>query len=94
MCHPGDGRKTEQREVDVVALRADRSVAAMGMCKWTNEPMGEAELALLRRLEAHVTGGAGAGMLYLFSRSGFARELAREERRSQLRLVEAADLGG
>lgn len=69
----GEGRLTETREVDAVALRDDGSVAALGSCKWTAEPMGLAEENLLARLEPFVKPGAGGSppAHYFFSRSGF-----------------------
>src|SRR5450759_3237380 len=69
----GEGRLTETREVDAVALRDDGSVAALGSCKWTREPMGLAEENLLARLEPFVKPGAEGPppAHYFFSRSGF-----------------------
>ncbi|MBE3031799.1 MAG: hypothetical protein IMZ74_01160, partial [Actinobacteria bacterium] len=69
----GEGRLTETREVDAVALRDDGSVAALGSCKWTAEPMGLGEENLLTRLEPFVKPGAPESppAHYFFSRSGF-----------------------
>jgi len=69
----GEGRLTETRGVDAVALREDGSVAALGSCKWTREPMGLAEESLLARLEPFVSPGAHGPppAHYFFSRAGF-----------------------
>jgi len=69
----GEGRLTETRGVDAVALREDGSVAALGSCKWTREPMGLAEESLLAWLEPLVRPGAGGPppAHYFFSRAGF-----------------------
>jgi AAA+ ATPase superfamily predicted ATPase len=50
----GQGRDTETREVDVVGIRSDGSVAVLGSCKWSDAPMGVAEDTLLSRLEPYV----------------------------------------
>jgi len=69
----GEGRLTETREVDAVALRDDGSIAALGSCNWTRRPMGLAEEDLLARLEPFVRPGAGGPppAHYFFSRAGF-----------------------
>ena len=59
--------------MDAVALREDGSVAALGSCKWTREPMGLAEENLLARLEPLVSPGAQGPppAHFYFSRAGF-----------------------
>jgi AAA+ ATPase superfamily predicted ATPase len=72
----GEGRRTETREVDAVALDGEGTVTALGSCKWTTEPMGLAEENLLTRLEPFV--GAGRSdrpTHWFFSRSGFDQGL-------------------
>ena len=75
----GHGRATETREIDVVGLRADGSVAVLGSCKWSSTPMSAAEDALLTRLEPHVVQEKAAErpVRVFFSRSGFDDALVR-----------------
>lgn len=74
----GEGRRTETREVDAVALDGDGTVTALGSCKWTVGPMGLAEEDLLARLEPFVaTGRSGEVAHWFFSRSGFDDGLRR-----------------
>jgi AAA+ ATPase superfamily predicted ATPase len=73
----GEGRRTEQREVDAVALDAGSKVLAVGSCKWTAAPVGLQEEALLTRLQAYIPGAEGEVRHYFFSRSGFEDSLAR-----------------
>ncbi len=73
----GEGRRTEQREVDAVALDAAAKVTAIGSCKWTAAPVGMDEEALLVRLQPHIPGAEGPVRHYLFSHSGFADSLRR-----------------
>jgi AAA+ ATPase superfamily predicted ATPase len=72
----GVGRQTEQREIDCVALSAERRVLAVGTCKWTTAPMDLSEERLLSRLQPHVMGGEDARIPhFFFSRSGFSPDL-------------------
>lgn len=88
----GDGRRTEEREVDVVGVDGSRAPVVAGMCKWTARPVDFDELNLLDRLLAHV-GGRAAGSRYLFSRSGFTDRLAAYAAAdSRLHLVTPADI--
>ena len=73
----GEGRRTEQRELDAVALGQDSKVLAVGSCKWTAAPVGLEEEALLPRLKEHVPGAEGDVRHYFFSRSGFEDGLLR-----------------
>jgi hypothetical protein len=90
----GNGRRTEEREIDAVALGPDRQVTAVGSCKWTNALVGVDEERLLGRLEAALPGAPGRARHYLYSRSGFApplRDLADAEP-DRIRLVTPVDL--
>jgi AAA+ ATPase superfamily predicted ATPase len=72
----GVERRTEQREVDCVALDPLRRVLALGTCKWTNDPMPASEETLLSRLHIRIADGAAKRVPhFFFSRSGFAPEL-------------------
>jgi len=72
----GVARRTEQREVDCVALDAERRVLALGTCKWTNEAMPASEEALLSRLQPYIADGVTERVPhFFFARSGFAPEL-------------------
>lgn len=90
----GEGRRTEQREVDAVAIDPSGAVLALGSCKWTAKPVGLAEHALLTRLQAHIPAGAQANRFYLCSRSGFEAPLRRlaDADPDRIRLVTPADL--
>lgn len=73
--HTGSGPRTEEREIDVVGVDGDRIPLALGMCKWTAEPVDFDELNLLDRLSPYVEGYDGQAHRYLFSRSGFTSRL-------------------
>ncbi|MCK9247646.1 MAG: ATP-binding protein [Solirubrobacteraceae bacterium] len=68
-------RRSEQREVDVVAVDAAGSVIALGSCKWTNVPMGFDEERLLTALSPAIPGFADDARRYYCSRSGFTPAL-------------------
>jgi uncharacterized protein len=88
----GDGRRTEEREIDVVAVDGDRRAVAAGMCKWTTQPVDFAELNLLDRLLPHL-GPDTQPERFLFSRSGFTdRVAAHAEADPTLHLVTPADI--
>jgi uncharacterized protein len=91
----GEGRRTEQRELDAVALGRDSRVVALGSCKWTATPVGLGEEGLLTRLQGHVPGAEGEELRhYFFSRSGFEDSLRRaaEAAPERYRLVTPEDL--
>jgi uncharacterized protein len=67
----GSGPRTEEREIDVVAIDGDKTPVAVGMCKWTNSPIDSDEVNLLDRLGPAMDGYTGQAHRYLFSRSGF-----------------------
>lgn len=71
----GQGRRTEEREIDVVAIDGAGVPVAIGMCKWTTDQVDFDELNLLDRIAAHVEGHTGREQRYLFSRSGFRDRL-------------------
>jgi hypothetical protein len=87
----GDGRRTEEREIDVVGVDGERSVIALGTCKWTARPAGLGELRLLDHLAPFA--GAHSPLRLVFSRSGFDEELtARAAHDPTVRLVSPADI--
>lgn len=89
----GEGRRTEQREIDAVALDAHGNVSAIGSCKWTDTAVGIGEEALLARLRAHIPSARSGGVdrrsggverhsggterHYFYARTGFADSLRR-----------------
>ncbi|HEY7961872.1 MAG TPA: ATP-binding protein [Solirubrobacteraceae bacterium] len=73
----GEAQRTEQREVDAVAVDDSGRALALGSCKWTNAPVGVSEESLLMRLQAHIPRAEGATRHYFFARSGFERGLRR-----------------
>ena len=73
----GEGRRTEQRELDAVAIDHGARVLAVGSCKWTSAPIGLEEELLLTRLSAHVPGADSVPRHYFYSRSGFDEPLQR-----------------
>ncbi len=83
----GSGPRNVQRELDVVAVDHEHSVLALGSCKWTVGVMRSDEKTQLRRLAGHLVSllpkpaddpDSHEPDIYLFSRSGFDRKLARE----------------
>ena len=90
----GLDRRTEERQVDVVAVDAERRVTALGSCKWTKDPLDYAEHALLTRLEPHIPGVEGHPRHYFFSRAGFSPAIKRLAAADpdRCRLVTSADL--
>jgi len=88
------GRGSEERQVDAVAIDADRRVLALGSCKWTSGPVGIDEEALLTRLEPFIPGADQQPRHYFFSRQGFTPGLERLSlaHPDRYRLVTPADL--
>ena len=72
----GSGPRTEEREIDVVAVDGTGTPLAIGMCKWTNHRVDFDELNLLDRLAPYIEGFTGTAHRYLFSRSGFSARLS------------------
>jgi hypothetical protein len=73
----GEGRRTEQREIDAVAIDHRARVLAVGSCKWTGAPIGIVEESLLTRLQTHVPGCDDVRRHYFYARSGFEEPLVR-----------------
>jgi AAA+ ATPase superfamily predicted ATPase len=73
----GEGRRTEQRELDAVAIDHSTTVLAVGSCKWTSTPVGLEQESLLVRLSAHVPGADSVRRHYFYSRAGFTEPLRR-----------------
>lgn len=90
----GEGRRTEEREIDAVALDESKRVLALGTCKWTNRPLDAGQEALLTRLEPFVPGAEVVRRHYFYSREGFddaLRRLAGADP-ERYRLITAEDL--
>jgi uncharacterized protein len=89
----GSGPRTEEREIDVVAIDGDKTPLAVGMCKWTSSPVDFDELNLLDRLSPAMEGFPGRAHRYLFSRSGFSARLrTHADGDPALHLVTPADI--
>ena len=87
-------RRTEEREIDVVAVGARGEVLATGSCKWTNAPLDYGEETLLTQLEASIPGAEHVRRHWFFSRSGFTDRLRRlaDAEPDRIRLVTPADV--
>ena len=90
----GEGRRTEQRELDAVAVDGAGRVMALGSCKWTASRVGLGEEALLSRLAPHVPRVDSDARHYFFARSGFEKALGQlaESDPERYRLVSLDDL--
>lgn len=87
-------RRTEERELDLVAVGAGGEVLATGSCKWTNAPLDYGEEELLSELERALPGAEQVRRHWFCSRSGFSdrmRQLAEDEP-DRIRLVAPADV--
>ncbi|MGH2944781.1 MAG: ATP-binding protein [Solirubrobacteraceae bacterium] len=89
-----EARRTEEREVDAVAIDADGRVTALASCKWTNAPLSRSEDAFLGRMAAHIPGADAVERHYFYSRSGFDDGLKRvaDADPDRYRLFTPADL--
>ena len=88
----GEGSRTEEREIDVVAVSAGRRPVVVGMCKWTTAKVDLGELNLLDRI-AHYAGANDGVRRVIFSRSGFTSRLtAYGEHDDRLALLTPADI--
>jgi len=87
-------RRTEERELDIVAVGAGGDVIATGSCKWTNAPADYGEEELLTQLEAAIPGAGAVRRHWFFSRSGFSDRLQRlaDAEPERIRLVTPADV--
>jgi uncharacterized protein len=90
----GEGRRTEQREIDAVALDGTGRATALGSCKWTSSRVGLEQETLLSRLAPHVPKADSLARHYFYARSGFAPALVRlaEGDPERYRLVGPKDL--
>ncbi|MDO8209245.1 DUF234 domain-containing protein [Conexibacter sp. CPCC 206217] len=70
-------RRTEERELDAVALDRAGDVLATASCKWTSAPMDYGEEKLLTQVEQHVPGADDVRRHWFFSRAGFTDQLRR-----------------
>jgi uncharacterized protein len=70
-----NGRRTEMRELDVVAIDGDAVALAVGTCKWQKTPIGMGEENLMKQLEVHVSRMSPEPRHYFFSLSGFDEKL-------------------
>lgn len=73
----GEGRRTEEREVDAVAVDGQGRILATGSCKWTRRPLGAGEEELLNRCQGHIPGAGDDVRHYFYSRAGFSDSLSR-----------------
>lgn len=87
-------RRSEERELDLVAVGAGGEVVATGSRTWTNAPLDYGEEELLNELERAVPGAEHVRRHWFFSRGGFSdrmRQLAEAEP-DRVRLVVPADV--
>jgi AAA+ ATPase superfamily predicted ATPase len=68
-------KRTEDREVDAVAIDGDGEVIAIGSCKWTNHTLDYGEETLLTQVQTHIPRAENVQRHYFFSRSGFTDRL-------------------
>jgi hypothetical protein len=87
-------KRTEDREVDAVALDGDGKVLATGSCKWTSARMDFGEEMLLSQVEPYIPGAEKVERHYFFSRSGFTDQLHKlaEADPARYRLVMPEDI--
>jgi uncharacterized protein len=87
-------KRSERREIDVVAIGPDRGVLATGSCKWTSSPLDSGEETLLGQIETAVPGAGEVQRHYFFSRSGFTGRMQAlaESEPERIRLVTPEDL--
>jgi uncharacterized protein len=87
-------RRTEERELDLVAVGAGGEVLATGSCKWTNAPLDYGEEELLSELERALPGAEQVRRHWFCSRGGFTDRMRRlaEDEPERIRLVTPADV--
>jgi len=87
-------KRTEDREIDAVAIGRNRKVIATGSCKWTNSPLDHGEDKRLSQVESHLPGAEDVGRHYFFSRAGFTDQLRKlaDSDPERYRLVGPEDL--
>lgn len=89
----GTQLRSDQRELDAVALADDGQVLAVGSCKWTAGSLPFSEKEKLEALGTHLAGKAPPPDLYFFSRGGFDQRLrSAASADPRLRLIEPADM--
>lgn len=89
----GTSARSEEREIDVVAVDGSGTPLAIGMCKWTSTEVDFEELNLLDRLAPFMNGYTERADRYLFSRQGFRPRLAAHAAGDpKLHLVTASDI--
>lgn len=71
----GEGRRTQSREIDIVALADDGTVTATGSCKWTQDKLDFGEELLLARTEPYLPRAENVQRHYFCSRTGFTERL-------------------
>jgi len=84
------GAKTEQDEVDVVALSPQREAVLFGECKWSNAPMDMRDVGGLRHaiaLSHHDLNPILSPWRACFSRGGFHPDLVAEAARPENRIL-------
>jgi len=84
------GAKTEQDEVDVVALSPQREAVLFGECKWSNAPMDMRDVGGLRHaiaLARHDLNPILSPWRACFSRGGFHPDLVAEAARPENRIL-------
>jgi AAA+ ATPase superfamily predicted ATPase len=84
------GKRSEQ-EIDILAIGSNKAV--FGECKWRNEPMDTGDYAALK--EKTEMFPYNEKYYYLFSKSGFTKELRRQTAGDvELRLIGLEEIGG
>ena len=87
-----DPRSKQEEEIDIVARTADGELI-FGECKFTNAQVCSRELHELMRKSENIRKGNQSGRYYLFSKSGFTKELIqRSKEREEVVLVSLNDL--
>lgn len=81
-----DPAKKREIQIDIVAPSADEKEFIIGSCKYRNEPVGFDELNLLREYATAFKKSARFHY-YIFSKSGFTRDLQAAEERGEVRLI-------
>ncbi len=89
-----EGPRSVDREADIMAIDGEGHVIALGSCKWTNHPHGDAERMKLERIAQKVCRDGENPVYYFFSRCGFTADLESASGRdaARCRLVTVDDL--
>lgn len=86
-----DPRNKKQIQIDIVAASVNPGEYLIGSCKYKNTEIGMEELLLLREYAA-AFGKGTSYQYYIFSKSGFTKELLAAQERQEVRLVTLQDL--